>query len=237
MDEQKQDQNPPKRLYELNSRQTIETIQRLLDRGIKSMAVIIRHSDRHYHKDPMMEPFMGLNDTGKTYAFDMGKAFPDLEPRLFASHFGRCIESAYLIDKGYTFARGGSLPHTETCDLLTPFYIKDIKKALDIMIKTGSRTFIRSWFNHDIASDIMEDPLKTADMLTGFMKEKLSQVSENQIAVCVSHDWNVYPIREFKLGLTHEDAGDVGYLDGIVFYEEKGQVFAVSRQTQDPVAV
>ena len=69
------------------------------------------------------------------------------------------------------------------------------------------------------------------------MKERLAEVSDNQIAVCVSHDWNVYPIREFKLGLTHEDAGDVGYLDGVVFFEEKGRTFAVSRQTEAPVAV
>jgi broad specificity phosphatase PhoE len=225
-----------KRLYELNASQTIETIQTLLDRGIQSMAVMMRHSDRFYHKDPMMEPFMGLNAAGKTYAYDMGQALPDLEPRLFASHFGRCIETAYLIDKGYTRSRGASLPHTQTCDLLTPFYIKDIKKALTIMMDTGSRPFIRAWFNHEIAVDIMENPETTADMLTDFMKEQLSEVSDNQIAVCVSHDWNIYPIREFKLGLTHEAAGDVGYLDGIVFFQEKGQTFAVSRQA-GPIAV
>ena len=150
MDEQEKNQNPPKRHYELNASQTIETIQSLIERGIRSMAVLMRHSDRHYHKDPMMEPFMGLNDTGKTFAFDMGKAFPPITPKLFASHFGRCIESAYLIDKGYTVTRGSCLPHTQTCDLLAPFYIKDIKRALDIMMKTGSRAFIRSWFNREI---------------------------------------------------------------------------------------
>jgi len=236
MEERKDEKNSPKRHYELNAGQTLETIQGLLDRGIKSMAVMMRHSDRHYHKDPMMEPFMGLNKAGKSYAFDMGKTFPAIEPRLFASHFGRCIESAYLIDKGFTFTRGGSLPHTRTCDLLAPFYIKDITKALNIMIETGSRPFIRSWFNREIPPEIMEDPEDTADMLTDFMKERLASISENQIAVCVSHDWNVYPIREFKLGLPHEKAGDVGYLDGIVFFEDGGQTFAVSRQTE-PVAL
>ena len=52
MDEQEKNQNPPKRHYELNASQTIETIQSLIERGIRSMAVLMRHSDRHYHKDP-----------------------------------------------------------------------------------------------------------------------------------------------------------------------------------------
>lgn len=226
----------PRRLYDLNSRQTLETIQGLLDRGIDKMSVMIRHSDRHYHRDPMMEPFMGLTPEGKAYAFDMGMHFPAIEPRLFASHFGRCIETAYLIDKGYSRSRGAQLAHVETCDLLAPFYIKDIKRALGMMVETGSKAFIRSWFDHAIDPSVMENPETTADQLTAFMKERLDAMSKGQIAVCVSHDWNIFPIREFKLDLPHESAGDVGYLDGIVFYNEDGQTYALTYQA-GPVAV
>ena len=226
-----EDKNTPIRYYDLKSQQTLETIQTLLERGIDRMSVIVRHSDRHYHKDPRMEPFMGLTDTGKSYALDMGKAFPAIPPRLFASHFGRCIETAYLIDKGYTVTHGRYPDPVETCDLLAPFYIQDIEKAMVLMMTMGSRTFIRSWFNRDLDPGIMEDPEITTDRLCAFMTDRLDGLLGPGIAVCVSHDWNIFPIREFRLGLTHEDAGDVGYLDGVVFYRENGQVFAQTHQS------
>lgn len=226
------DKNTPIRYYELKSQQTLDTIQTLLDRGIDQMSVMVRHSDRHYHKDPRMEPFMGLTGKGKTYALDMGKAFPALEPRLFASHFGRCIETAYLIDKGYTLTHGRCPDPVETCDLLAPFYIKDIEKALTQMITVGSKAFIRAWFDRSLDPGVMEDPETATEKLCAFMTERLDALEGPGVSVCVSHDWNIFPIREFRLGLTHEEAGDVGYLDGVVFYREKGQVFALTHQSR-----
>ena len=217
------------RKYELKSRQTLDAIHGLLDRGIRRMSVILRHSDRFYHEDARMEPFMGLTDPGKSYALDMGRELPGtLEPKLFSSHFGRCIETAYLIDKGYTSVHARTLPHNATKDVLAPFYIKDIERALGRMTRTGSQQFIRDWFDKAIDEDIMENPEVTAETLTGFMKENLSGLRDGQVALCVSHDWNIFPIREFKLNLPHEGAGDVGYLDGVVFFQEKNQTFALA---------
>jgi len=226
-----------KRLYDLKSQQTLETIDTLMQQGVDQMSVIIRHSDRHYHRDFRMEPFMGLTRAGKSYAHDMGAAFPaQITPQLYASHFGRCIETAYLIDKGYTRANGIELDHVQTSDVLAPFYIKDIEKALGLMKDQGGKDFIRSWFDKKIATEIMEDPEKTAQILTDFMIECLDALSPGQIAVCASHDWNIFPIKEYKLGLDHEGAGDVGYLDGVVFYRDKGKPYAITYQT-DPVAL
>ena len=236
MEERPKEKTPAKRHYELKSQQTIQTVQTLINQGIDKMSVIIRHSDRHYHRDPMMEPFMGLTEAGKTYAFDMGRAFPAISPVLHTSHFGRCIETAYLIDKGFALARQETLPHTRTQDMLTPFYIKDIERSLEMMVAQGNRAFIRSWFDHAIDEEIMENPESTTDKLIRFMTERLEEVSSGQIAVCVSHDWNIFPIREFKLGLPHESAGDVGYLDGVVFFKDQGKTFAVTHQTE-PIEV
>ena len=226
------------RKYELRSKETLNTITGLMDRGITQMSLILRHSDRHYCKDPMMEPFMGLTEQGKTYALDMGAGFPaDLTPRLFASRFGRCIETAYLVDKGFTRANAIELNHTVTSQTLTPFYIKDIGKALELMMVKGGTAFIRSWFDREIDDTVMEDPERTADVLTDFMLERLDEVEKTGgpgASVCISHDWNIFPIKEFKLGLPHEGAGDVGYLDGVAFYRENGAAWATTFQT-DPV--
>jgi len=80
----------------------------------------------------------------------------------------------------------------------------------------------------------MENPEKTSDILSELMKEQIKNLKENQIAVCVSHDWNIYPLKEFKLGLKHETAGDVGYLDGLVFFENENQYYITNYQ-MDPV--
>lgn len=225
------------RKYEVRSAQTLETITTLMDRGVNRMSLILRHSDRHYHKDPMREPYMGLTEPGKTYALDLGAALPPaLRPRLFASQFGRCIETAYLVDKGFTRITGDCLDHTVTSQTLAPFYIKDIKRALDLMMDRGINSFIRSWFDREIDTAVMEDPEATADLITDFMLERLDELADNQASICISHDWNIFPIKEFKLGLPHENAGDVGYLDGVAFYRENGTAYAATFQT-DPVAL
>jgi len=223
-----------KREYPVRSQQTLETINHLLDKGITKMSVILRHSDRFYHKDARMEPFMGLTDPGKTYAFDLGMALPKHPlPKLFSSMFGRCIETAYLIDKGYSTKHNDPIPHNTVSEILAPFYIKDIEKALHMLMDQGSQRFIRNWFNNEIDESIMEDPGKTADILTTYMIDYLKNLGANEIGLCVSHDWNIFPIKEFKLGLAHEGAGNVGYLDGLVFFEDEGKPYITSFQT-DP---
>lgn len=219
------------RKHEVKSRQTLETIHGLLEAGIQKISVILRHSDRFFSKDPRMEPFMGLTQEGKSFALDLGKSLAEKPiPRLFSSMFGRCIETAYLIDKGYTRRYKISLDHTITHEMLAPFYIKDIKQALHMVEDQGSERFIRRWFDREIDQDIMENPETTATLLSRFMTDQLDQLKDNEIALCVSHDWNIFPLKEFKLGLAHGTNGDVGYLDGVVFYEDQGRHFVTSSQ-------
>jgi hypothetical protein len=52
----------------------------------------------------------------------------------------------------------------------------------------------------------------------------------------VTHDWNIFPIKQFKLKLSSEDALDAGYLDAVAFFEKDGRVFGVARQFE-PVEI
>jgi len=223
--------------YKLRSRQTIELVRNLLGQGVDRISLVLRHSDRQYSDNPRLEPFMGLNDSGKAYAFDLGKSFPlDLTPVLFSSHFGRCVETAYLIDKGFTSVSGKLLPHNTLDTALTPFYVKDIVTATKMLIETSSNQFVRDWFDKTIDESIMLDPEVTANRITDFMVSRLKALSPGQAAVCVTHDWNIFPIKQFKLKLSHEDALDAGYLDAVAFFEKDSRVFAVSRQF-DPIEI
>jgi len=223
--------------YKLRSQHTIDLVRDLLGQGVDRISLILRHSDRQYSDNPRLEPFMGLNDPGKAYAFDLGKSFPlDLTPVLFSSHFGRCIETAYLIDKGFTSVTNKQLQHNTLETALTPFYVKDITTATKMLIKTGSTPFLKNWFCKTIEESIMLDPEVTANRITDFMVSRLKDLSPGQAAVCVTHDWNIFPIKYFKLGLPHENALDAGYLDAVAFFEKEERIFAAARQC-DPMAI
>lgn len=222
--------------YKVNSEQTIETINQLLDDGIEKIAAMIRHSDRHYATEPVMEPFMGLNENGKGYAYDMGTQLRSTHPpKLYSSLMARCVETAYLIDKGFTKQHGITPDHNSMDADLFAFYIKDFVKAISHVTKTGTHPFIRSWFNQELPEGVMVDPVQTTDRITGFMLKTLTSLEKNQVAICVSHDWNVFPIKEFKLNLPHEEYGDIGYLDGVVFFEKNGKPYLTSYQAKEPV--
>jgi hypothetical protein len=79
----------------------------------------------------------------------------------------------------------------------------------------------------------MENPATTAAALIRFMTEQVNGLADKEIAICVSHDWNIFPLKEFALGLPHEEAGDIGYLDGVVFFENKNRMYITSYQA-DP---
>lgn len=217
--------------YELRAKQTMDTINHLIDDGIKRISLLIRHSARFFTEESRLEPFMGLTDEGKAFAFDFGAAIrPDLSPKLCSSFMGRCIETAFLIDKGFTQKNNLIIGHNCLERILTPFYVKDIEKAVPLIESQGNDLFLRNWFDNLIDDSIMESPEKTADLLSEFMVEQIKHLKKNQIAICVSHDWNIFPLKEFKLGLTHETAGDVGYLEGIVFFEKENNYYMTHSQ-------
>jgi broad specificity phosphatase PhoE len=221
------------RKYELKAQETIDTINHLLDSGIQRISVILRHSDRFFSNSPGLEAFMGLTDQGKAFAVDFGsKIRSNPLPRMCSSFFGRCIETAYLIDKGFTRQNDLFLDHNSMDDMLAPFYIKDIKKALECVERQGTHTFLRHWFDRQIDEKIMENPGETADRLTQFMIQQIKHLDENTMAICVSHDWNIFPLKEFKMGLKHETAGDVGYLDGVIFFEKDNDYYITNYQIE-----
>lgn len=215
----------------IRDKETIETITRLIDEGAEKIGVIMRHSDRFFHKDSSMEPFMGLTEKGKEFAMKLGTQLPENpRPRLFSSHFGRCIETAYLIDKGYIKAHGLFNNHNSQAFELSPFYITDIHKAIDMVNDVGNVAFLRKWFDNEISENIMLNPQTVADTIAAFMVRQMDGLECGEIALCVSHDWNLFPLKEYKLGLPHEEYGTVGYLESVIIFEQNGQNYIVNYQ-------
>lgn len=209
---------------------TVEVIKNLVDRGIKKMSVMMRHSARQYDpKHPEREPFMLLTEEGKEFAFQMGKALPTgFTIHFFSSFVARCIETAYLLDKGYTTNQGLTV-HNQADKYFSPSYIKKHFDLLPIMEEQSSN-FIRYWFEGNISPEII-DPLDVAATdIVNMLKTRLSEAPDGQINLGVTHDWNIYPVKEHFMGLKHEDIGKIEYLEGVVVYEEQGQTYIVNHQ-------
>ncbi|MCF6247034.1 MAG: histidine phosphatase family protein [Desulfobacula sp.] len=223
------------RHYDDKARQTLGAINKLIKDGINKFSVMIRHSERLYSQDPDLEPFMGLTIPGKTLAYDFGAALPKhLKPKLYTSFIGRCIETAYLIDKGNTSRHLHQLAHTQIQKKLSPFYINDIEKIIALVEKHGNPQFLRDWFDNKVNETIIDNPGLTSDRLCKVMTDHLESQKTDQIILCVSHDWNIYTIKEFKLGLAHETVGNVAYLEGIIFFERNQQHYVMGVES-DPV--
>ncbi len=221
--------------YEVRTEQTINTINKILDQGADKISVLIRHSDRFFSKEVKQEPFMGLTERGKNFAFDFGLQLRSNPiPRLCSSFIGRCIETAYLIDKGFTKQNSISLGHNFLTDILGPMFVKDIEKTMKLLHDQETNLFLREWFDRRIDESIMEDPEKTSDNLSEFMVDQIKSLKNNQIALCIAHDWSIFPIKEFKMNLKHETSGDVGYLDGLIFFEKDNKYYITNYQS-DPI--
>jgi len=214
-------------------KQTLDTIRRLHEQGIRKISVIMRHSERHYDRDnPVREPFMNLTGNGKDMSFKFGEQLPQgMYVRTFSSFIGRCIETAYLIDKGYT-AKGGKTTSNNVELFLSPFYAKNPAEILKTFIESGSSNFVRAWLDGDYSSEIIDDPEDSARKMVKFATEQLEQTIENHIDICVTHDWNLYLIKEVFLGLKHEEAGKIEYLEGVVLYKNKNDVFITNHQIE-----
>ena len=221
--------------YEIRTEQTINTINKILDQGADKISVLIRHSDRFFSKEVKPEPFMGLTEKGKNFAFDFGLQLRSNPiPRLCSSFIGRCIETAYLIDKGFTKQNSIVLNHNYLSDILGPLFVKDVEKTIKLAQNQETNLFLREWFDKRIDESIMEDPEKTSDNLCEFMVDQIKSLKNNQIALCISHDWSIFPIKEFKMNLKHETSGDVGYLDGLIFFEKDNKYYITNYQS-DPI--
>ena len=216
---------------------TAALIRDLNRQGIDRMSLILRHSKRDYHPDVHMEPFMCLTEEGRNLAFELGAALPEnLSLSFFSSHIGRCIETAYLIDKGFVARTGGYTEHNQVTRTVAPFYVKDLVRVVDIVKTMDVFTFIRNWIDGKLPEDVLMNARDAADKMLRFLAGGLRESDVNTLHVSVTHDWNVYLIKEFALGLPHESFGRIEYLEGVVLFEKDGKIHVANHQ-KDPVVL
>ena len=157
-------------------------------------------------------------------ALELGCSFPkQLTLRGYASPVERCQETVRLILEGHE-SKDGSVTRCSTIEALGSFYVLDQAKMGRAFQASGDwLSFYSSWFAGRLDPDIvMASPL-TAQVLAQVTAAKLdSPVSLPQLDVLVSHDMNLYPVREHLLEQSISEVGQVAYLDALAFYERDG---------------
>ena len=214
-------------------KETAKVIEGLREKGINRQVVLMRHSVRHYSEDPRLEPFMGLTEQGKEAAIAFGHAVGQLAPLTpCSSYIGRCIETAYLLQRGSS-CKEGRINTLE--EVLSPFYVKDFHKIIELALKHDLTGFIRGWIDGAFPETIIGSASSAASSMLQFVDHRLAAEGAG-VTVGVTHDWNVFTLKEFALKLPHEIWGKVVFLEGVVFFQEEGRLMAVNHQTK-PVVV
>jgi len=212
---------------------TVEVVRRLRKEGVANQVLLMRHSARHYSEDPRLEPFMGLTDEGKRASLAFGRGLSAEVPVTpCSSYIGRCIETAYLLQRG-SGCRQDRFNTLE--EALSPFYVKDFERTVGLIMEYDLTGFIRRWIEGEFSHEVMAPAFDAASVMLRFAEGLLAEDTPG-LTVAVTHDWNLFAVKEFALKLPHETWGKVAYLEGVLFYRDGGRLMAVNHQRQ-PVAV
>lgn len=211
--------------YGMKTRQLAE---KYLSNGNNRCLIVLRHSVRHYDTDnPINEPFMGLTEEGKQLSYQWGHTLsPKKRLNFFSSFIGRCIETAYLMDKGHV-AAGGVTSNNMIEATLSPFYVRDVLRLFEEYIRQPD--FLTVWFKNDIPSEVITPPGQVAAAMMAFWKERLSDSRlSDQVDVCVTHDWNLFVLRWYLLGIFPDPREKVDYLEGLIVFREKNKNYVAA---------
>jgi len=212
---------------------TADVVKRLRKEGVTNQVLLMRHSARNYSTDPRLEPFMGLTDGGKHAALALGRALGhEIPVAPCSSYIGRCIETAYLLQRG-SGCREERLNTLE--EVLSPFYVKDFQRTIALVLEHDLSGFIRHWVDGAFPEDIIGPAFGAASEMLRFAEARLVD-HPSGLTTAVTHDWNIFALKEFALKLPHETWGKVAYLEGVVLFRDGERLMAVNHQT-GPVVV
>jgi broad specificity phosphatase PhoE len=193
-------------------------------------AAFLRHAERHPIADVNDPAKAELTQRGWQAAEAFGAAIQGFaQVRLFHSPVKRCRQTAEAIAAGVT-KRGGTVDLVGPENALGIDYILDLKEAGRLTLLHGDH-FVRLWFAGEIAPPVIE----TAEKIAAYKLEHLTQRLQEPCAhgrrldLHVSHDWNILVLRERLVGVRHEDAGWLNFLDGVAFAPVPGGLRTVYR--------
>jgi hypothetical protein len=155
--------------------------------------------------------------------------------RLFHSPVKRCRQTAECVARGAQKA-GLTVEHLGPETALGVDYILDLAEAGRLTTLHGDH-FVRLWQDGQIPPKVIRATKQIAETKLVYLARKLQEpgLSGRRLDLHVSHDWNILVLRELLLGVLHEEAGWLNFLDGLAFSLSAGRLEARYRnhaQTQ-----
>lgn len=193
-------------------------------------AAFLRHAERHPIEDVGDPTKAELTDAGHRAAEAFGARVRGFDcVRLFHSPVKRCQQTAEAITRGIA-SRGGSVEIAGPEDALGIDYIRNVREAGRLTLLHGDH-FVRLWFGGEIAREVIDHATQIAALKLRHVAERLRQPCPQgrRLDLHVSHDWNILVLRELLVGVRHEDAGWLDYLDGVAFAPVGGGLQAIYR--------
>jgi len=197
----------------------------------RTVAAVLRHTARHPIANPAEPTLAEITEEGAQAAKVFGSRITGFDRiRLFHSPVKRCAQTAECIAQGAAsvgLAAEVSGPREE----LGVEYILDLSEAGRLTMLHHDH-FVRLWFTGQVPGAVIRPPRAIADRKVGFVSARLreSDPTGRRLDLHVSHDWNVIILRELLLGIRHEEAGWLTFLDGVAFAGETKQLRAFYRE-------
>lgn len=181
-------------------------------------AAILRHAERYPITDSTRPELAELKPSGIEAATAFGKTLKGFDRVLvFHSPVKRCQQTAEAIADGLSQSKIDATVMGPRVALGVD-YIRDTLEAGRLGGALGE-TFIRRWFDGQVAPTVVRPPSEVGALHRDFIARSLAETP--QIGRClnlhVTHDWNILALREWMVGVRHEEAGWIDFLDGLAF--------------------
>ncbi len=181
-------------------------------------AAILRHAARYPILDLARPELAEITPEGARAAEDMGRRLRGVDcVRLYHSPVKRCQQTAECLARGAE-AAGLQVSHVGPEAALGVDYILDLAEAGRLSQVHGEH-FVRLWMRGEVPPNIIRDTKHIAETKMGCLTRRLSEATpgRRRLDLHVSHDWNIMVLREHLLGVRHEEAGWLEFLDGVGF--------------------
>ncbi|ACB75442.1 histidine phosphatase family protein [Opitutus terrae] len=195
-----------------------------------SAAVFLRHAQRHPIVDASDPTLAELTPAGAAEAEAFGAKIAGFGcVRVFHSPIKRCHQTAECIARGVQ-ATGCPVEIVGPEDALGIDYILDLKEAGRLTVLHGDH-FVRLWFSGQIAPTVIHRAERIAARKLTHLVKRLQEpcAQGRRLDLHVSHDWNIIVLRELMVGVRHEEAGWLDFLDGVAFTPVAGGLRAIYR--------
>jgi hypothetical protein len=212
-----------------------ETLRGLRETSLRSRVVLIlRHSVREDW--PAEDPHAPPNETwqltpeGRVHAYNFGRNMPPFAHLLLThTRIARTRDTAEEIVAGFRESHPDAHVKIEGVDpalSLTTFYARDLALRDHWKEKLGMQ-FYHGWLGGHIPAQVLAPAGEAVANLVERLHSKVDRSPESSVFLAVSHDVDVFTIREVLFGGGADEKPWIGYLDGILLtWDSTGHLVA-----------